>query len=181
MLTLVTAILSSGLALAAGFSQGDLFVSTNLQGNVTVFCQTDDFPRSVSYQCETDILDPAEFDYFKLDESFDISQVTLRSRANKRNVKQTRKYNTEKNRSAKRFNLWIRTLTQKPLLQLGENTISYEATKNKKLVKAGEFNVTVEEGQPRRCRSRIIHSANPNYCRGGRTAACNEYFSLENY
>ena len=181
MLTLIAAILSSGLALAAGFSQGDDCVSTYLRGKVTVFCHTDEFPRSISYQCETDILQPVEFDYFILDEDLDVSQVTLRSNANKRKVKQSRSYNTEKSRSSQRFNLWISTITQTPLLQLGENTIRYEATKNRKLVKKGEFKVMVDEGEPRMCTPRTIHSSNPDDCRGPRNTVCSEYFRVEGY
>jgi hypothetical protein len=96
-------------------------------------------------------------------------------------VKQTREYNKAKNRSSQRFNLWIRTLTQTPLLGYGENTVKYEMKKAGKVVGSGDFSVYVDQSPARYCERRSMHSSDSSDCRSRSSYICDRYFREQNY
>ena len=181
MVGLILTVLSSGFVFAAGFSGGDVFTSTEISGNVTVYCNGSDGFDSANYNCYGNYLSPAEFDYFVTDGAVDATQVTLKSKLSGKTVKQSRDYNKAKGRSSQRFNLWIRTLTQTPLLGYGENTLKYEMKKANQVVEAGEFSVTVDQAPARYCERRTMHSHDSSDCRSRSSFICDRYFREQNY
>ncbi|OFZ20377.1 MAG: hypothetical protein A2Z20_07885 [Bdellovibrionales bacterium RBG_16_40_8] len=178
-MSILVALLSSSLVNAAGFSSGNNFFETRLFGEVTVLCTYPGRGGSRMVYCRGETLDPVEFDYFVLDEYVPASKIILKSRE----IEITKKmaYVSEKKRSKKQFNLWVWTLFQRPLLQYGENNIVYQLLDGSKIVRDGEFKVSVQRGEDRQCRHRVMHSSSPDDCDFGSRSICDEYFRLENY
>jgi hypothetical protein len=166
---------------AAGFSSGAEFTSTEISGNVTVYCNGSEGFDTANYNCYGNYLSPAEFDYFVTDGAIDATQVTIKSKISGKTVKQSRDYNKAKARSSQRFNLWIRTITQTPLLGYGENTLKYELKKSGKVVETGEFLVNVDRAPERQCERRTMHSSDSSDCRTRSSYICDQYFRQQNY
>lgn len=181
---IVLTLLWSGHLWAIGFSSGDHFVSTYVYGDLNLTCMENGFYERARVQCQDNILSPAEFDYFVYDGSLEASlirEVELSSVVGGRRYKQTQRYDSEKNRSSKRFNLWFWTLTQKPLLQIGDNKISYVIKDSNGQKHEGEFDVKVEAAPERQCAPRHMTSRWLQDCRGGAARMCDRYFSDQNY
>jgi hypothetical protein len=180
MLALVLTLLSSGSIYAAGFQTGDEFVSTEIDGDLTVQCREGGNFDTAYFTCAANVLDPVEFDYFVTESQVDFNEVTLKNNVEGEDVKQTRGYNKNKNRSSNRFNLWIWSLTQTPILNVGENTIAYELKKSGRIVESGNFDVKVSVGQPRTCRRGFINSPRMSDCQN-KSFVCADYFRQNNY
>jgi len=87
-------------------------------------------------------------------------------------------FNGSTQESKKNFNLWIRTLLQRPLLSMGENLINYTFLKENKEVFSGQMSVQVIEGESRVCRNGSL------WYRGSCPSvysACADYFQKYNY
>lgn len=155
-----------------GFSTGDEFTAQDFVGSFTLFC-----PRgSQRVTCSGYGLSPAEFDYLVFPGNTDADEVELTrisSRGDQRS--KTSKVRSGEGRSQKRFNLWIRTLFQRPLLVMGNNTIKYEFSKNGKTTDQGEFSVMVKEGPTKYC-SHVILNGTENDCNNP-TPLCSTYFA----
>ncbi len=181
---LVLAVTLSGPAFADGFSKGSEFQSTDLEGSITVYCNDNDpynpGPGYAHYTCFMNILDPSESDYFVTDEAVAANKVTLTNRLGDREISKTSDYLPAEKRSKKRFNLWLESLLQTPLLHTGLNTVAYDLKNGSQSVKSGSFSVNVVEQPTRRCRHRIMNSWTSNDCRSG-GAVCDRYFNEENY
>lgn len=179
-MSLLLTLLTSSLVHATGFLSGNEFVSSSLYGNVRLICTG--VNGGVSHQtCRANILDPGEFDYFRFDGEADATSVTLSNTVGGRNRSSTKKFDAKIGQSSKRFNLWVSSLTQRPLLDIGENKLSYSLTKNKKVVTSGEFEVRVTRGEDRDCRAKTMFSNNPRDCEFPTTSICDQYFYEENY
>ena len=136
-------VLISQSALAQSFSSGNDFQSQNIRGRVSVSC-FGQRPGFVTYFCEQEILNPGELDYFVGPAGIDADIVELRVVRENGSVKsKSGKYDSAKGRSKDRFNLWIATLLQKPLLDLGKNKVTYQMTKAGNSVAHGNFDVNV--------------------------------------
>jgi hypothetical protein len=181
MLSILLTLLSSSHLWAQGFSSGNNFSATELSGSLTIFCNDGRSSTVADVYCDGEILEPAEWDYFVTDDTVDADSVTLTNKIGKKTVSKTHKFSTDKNRSKTEFNLWIRTLTQTPLLGYGENVISYQLTKKKQVVKAGQFTVTVSANEARRCQRGALNSGNMDDCNINRNLACDRYFQYQNY
>ena len=168
---------------AAGFSSGNEFQSTLIQGRLTAICPAvqPGAPQQISYiTCRATILDPAEFDYFvgpKVDGD-KVELVSTREDGSTRS--KSSGYDGEVGKSDKRFNLWISTLTQRPLLADGVNKVSYKITKGNAKITSGEFIATVTRQPTATCRPRTINFPFAQDC-NNQLSACDRYFDLENY
>lgn len=176
--------LTSGLSYADGFSAGSKFQMTEVRGSVTVNCyDRDDYgggPSYARFNCEEYILDPVETDYFVTDEAVDADKVTITNVIDGKTIDKTKNYSAKEKRSTSRFNLWLASLLQTPLLTVGKNTLTYELKNGRSVVKSGTFEVDVEVASPRTCRHGYITSYDSNDCRFS-SSACRIYFSRENY
>lgn len=163
-----------GLTFAAGFSGGDEFTAHNAYGVATVWCRDNFGSHAYTVQCSTNFLAPYEYDRFVTDEEIDADKVTI-TRTTKKGklIKKDEKYSKSKKQSG-HFNLWIASLTQKPLLDYGTNVLTYQMTKMKNVVKEGEFTVEVVKGKDLKCRHESINYF--GHCPMGQ-AACSDYFA----
>jgi len=170
--------LSSSFA-DVGFSKGNNFETISLSGRGSIRCLHQNKIRALN--CQTNYLNPTEFDYFVLDHEVDADDVTLIANhedGSKR--KKSVQYSSEKQRSKHRVNLWVSTLTQRPLLSVGENSISYSLTNNNSVVEEGEFKAYVTVGESRSCRYAQVVTTNEAYCNDS-YMGCELYFREQNY
>lgn len=155
-----------------GFSTGDEFFTRTRVGPLTLVC-----PRETRVvYCSDHILFPKNHDYLTFPQNINAEIVKV-SRVNNRGQVRTKSSRIfgSSGRSAKTFNLWVKTLFQKPLLAMGVNTLTYEFINDGNTVKQGEFTVVVNEGENQYC-EHIIMSGILGDCMNPH-ALCGVYFT----
>lgn len=157
-----------------GFTRGDTFTAHNLQGSLTLYCPT----RTRSTNCYGYTLDPVMWDKLVFPASIQADQVELTNVSSRNQRSKTSKIRNGESRSEKAFNLWVRTLLQRPLLALGANTIAYKFTANGNVTEQGEFQVYVNDGGNKYC-PHLRMSASDRDC-DNPTLACDSYFRAVN-
>lgn len=181
---LAISILAASFAQAVGFSKGNNFTTRTIQGQVFVSCE-DNFGRRYTQltRCAGEFLDPVETDYFVGPAGIDADEVMLTATAQDGEVEtKSSSYDVKAGKSSKKFNLWIATLLQTPLLGMGQNKIQYSFSKQGQAVSSGEFIAIVTVGKTYTCpQGSLWDSAggdmlcrNPNF-------ACQRYFQQYNY
>lgn len=166
----------------SGFDQGNRFVTSNLEGEVSVTCRDGRQQDFAAFRCYMNILDPSEFAYFRGPKNTDADKVFLKATREDGTVfEKNGRYDSVNGISKSRFNLWIETLLQRPLLKLGKNEVKYRLTKGDAVVSKGRFLAEVTQGPDRVCsRRRHYFSSDMNDCRNG-NSVCDQYFRDENY
>lgn len=175
----------SSYAQTVGFSKGSQFSAYNLSGDMVVQCNDPVAGfDTVFSNCNGDILTPAEFDFFigpKGEQANEATQVELSVVKQDQSVRsKVLDYNSESGMSKKKFNLWINTLLQKPLLGYGTNHATYKLLKNNQMVNSGQFSVNVEFSGEKICERRTYFSQNIQDCRNP-YSMCERYFADQNY
>ena len=157
-----------------GFASGDTFTAYNLQGSLTLFCPT----RTRYTNCYGYTLTPKMWDPLVFPSSINADEVELTNMTSRNQRSKTSRIRNGENRSQKAFNLWVRTLLQRPLLALGANTIAYEFSQNNNVTERGEFQVYVNDGGNKIC-PHLRMSASDRDC-DNPTLACDSYFRAVN-
>ncbi len=154
-----------------GFSSGDTFSAYDYEGSMTLFCPGE----SRRVICRGHGLEPGEFDHLVFPSTIDADKVTL-TRTNTRGDTRTKSSDIRngQSRSKKSFNLWIRTLFQRPLLSMGDNTIRYSFEKNGNVIEEGTFHTQVIDGGIKSCRHLTL-TGGQGECQNP-SLKCNEYF-----
>lgn len=171
-------IISSNL-FAEGLEHGASFTSNYIQGNIRVTCFAGTTIKTANYRCSDSYLNPAMFSKFVTEQSVDADQVVLTYTDSKGKTR-TKKSKFSGNKSKSEFNLWIWTLTQRPLLNDGMNVINYQLTKKGKEVTSGSFDVMVSANEDRFCPYASYTSHTENDCVDG-SSVCGKYFRDYNY
>lgn len=162
---------------AQRFKTGENYDAISLKGMITVFC-----PRGQTrlFSCSEEILNPNEMAYFELPEGVIADEVEIIGHNGKKEVRQTKGYDNVKKQSDRRYNLWIWTLFQRPLLTYGNNTLRYIAKKDRRVVSEGEFKVNVNDLGIRQCPAGRYSAPFPSDCDNG-AHMCRQYFRDYNY
>lgn len=168
-----------------GFKNGNNVTSVLSQGEITVHCQASGpggGPATSFYRCEQDILVSGEYDYFRGPEGVNADEVTLVA-FHQDGSQRTKSvaYDSKKGQSAKSINLWIYTLLQRPLLEMGTNRVTYSMTLNGKRVSQGEFVATVRDGGVKTCSHPGTYWSGVGSGCQSAAVYCNQYFSENNY
>lgn len=179
LVTVIALLFTSQLAFALniGFGHGPTIKTDEIEGYVSVQCRGGDNNSWNNYSCYSN--DLVGGDYGKIIVSqgtIDADWVKIQREGSKY-IKGSR-FNSLTGETKKNFNLWIKTLLQRPLLKKGQNKIHYTFTKNKKIVKKGSFLVEVVDGEFRQCRngsSTYYGNCPSSY------SACDDYFYRNNY
>lgn len=160
-----------------GFSTNS-FKSNDLRGHLTISCSDG---RLSSTICRADVLFPVEFDYFYGPKGIkaDTVQLTAVHQDGSQRTK-SESYKSDLGRSKGRFNLWITSLTQRPLLDYGQNQITYKLFAGDKVVEQGMFIVEVIVGPSLRCPDRHYYENGPVNCNTP-SVLCDRYFYENNY
>ena len=169
-------------AAAPGFSSGNSFTATPLEGQIQVQCNQGTQTTFGYFVCTDETLDPAEFVHFVGPTNIAADEITLKAiHADKSTVEKSTGYDAAKGISTHYFNLWIATLFQTPLLDYGTNTVEYSFTKDNSVIQHGEIIATVKKGAKRVCANPGYYlSANANDCING-SNICGQYFADQNY
>lgn len=168
--------LTAALADAPGFDKGNLFLSQTVSGSVTVNCNdpVEGF-STASYRCEGYFLSPSNTARFQTADRVDADRVVLTAyHADGSNLTKSSTFDRRQGRSGS-FNLWIRTLTQRPLLEMGANRIDYVLQSAGKTLQSGTFDVRVEPGRRLTCYHEQVFSSDANDCRNS-SRDCEQYF-----
>ena len=182
-IVLIVGLLVSTSAFADGFKSGNKFEALNLYGSIIVRCQDPMRGSGMRFEsCAGYILNPSEYDYFVSSSNAQAKQVRLTAtHEDGGSETKTVAFDQAKQRSKKQINLWIASITQTPLLEMGVNTIAVEyLDKNKQIASTSQFAVTVEDGGTRSCNSRSYFSNNILDCQNA-ALICGRYFADENY
>ena len=164
---------------SVGFKTGNDFKAHSLRGSFNLTCSSGRERKRVVRNCGAYFLSPANRTKFVTDSGIDANKVVLKRVNSKgKTIKKKSKFNSRTGESKSNFNLWIKTLTQRPLLAYGENVISYELTGNES--ERGEFIVNVEKMPTKTCRYRSYHVFNMRYCNDA-YGYCSEYFREQNF
>ncbi len=162
---------------AAGLKAGDQFRATEVSGTVQVFCRDPRMNTSALYRCHESLISPSWRSKFIT--TADADKVTL-SYTDHRGRTKTKSSKVRDGESTRNFNLWVGSLTQRPLLKYGENVIDYKLTRDNAEVESGTFHVNVDRAPMRTCSHRTYYSANLDDCRNSLNV-CNYYFREQNY
>lgn len=170
------------LAEVPGLRSGTEFTSVSIRGSVSVQCMTPQGNSSAVFSCGDNILYPGDFDFFYHPDKVAGDKVTLRSeQANGRVRTASKNYDAQTGLSKTRFNLWISTLFQRPLLNFGVNKIDFEVTERGVITDIGAFEVVVNRSaEVQTCQRRHYFSSNLDDCRNGANI-CSRYFRELNY
>jgi hypothetical protein len=165
-----------------GFSTGEKFTATPLEGNITIQCNQNGHGTMGRFTCSDETLDPAEMVNFVGPTNVTANEVVLQAtHADSSQASSSVGYNAVKGISTDYVNLWVSTLLQTPLLDYGSNKIQYTLKNGSTTVQGGVFLATVTKGQKRVCtHERIYFSANESDCTTGGNF-CDQYFPEENY
>lgn len=163
---------------AMRLEKAETFQANFVEGDISVTCFSPEGTRTARFRCTESYLNPSDFSRVITESNVDADKVVLTYKDGKKTRTKSSKFSG--NRSKSEFNLWIWTLTQRPLLDLGENEISYELTKKNSVVESGSFTVNVEATPTRYCRHRSYTSTNANDCTNG-SNVCGQYFREQNF
>jgi hypothetical protein len=181
-LSMIFALLLMSISAHAdvGFRGGNEMTAVLAEGDITVQCHRGT-PNVRYVRCRQDVLIGGEYDYFVGPKGVAADEVTLTAR-HEDGSSRTKKvdYDSKNGRSEKRINLWILTLLQKPLLDVGVNKISYKMTRGSKVSANGEFTATVKDGGRKICRRHGYYNEFGGDCMNPERF-CSQYFSENNY
>ncbi len=169
-------------AFSAGFTAGDQFSVTSIEGSLNIQCSSGNESSNAATICRGEIFNPAEYSFF-IGPKADADQVTLQAVHENGSVSKSKssEYDALTGKSKKSFNLWITTLFQRPLLGFGKNTVNYSLTKKGTVVETGTFEANVTGGASSVCqRVGFYFSNNISDCTNPSTF-CARYFSENNY
>ncbi|CAN5600875.1 hypothetical protein BH10BDE1_BH10BDE1_20540 [soil metagenome] len=180
------AFFTLGLAFSAissaqtGFVGGNNFEYTPATGDVYVNCPRTGGgiptgPSAASYRCYGYSFAPAESAQFagpKLDAN--LVELTA-TRADGSTFKKTGEYLGSRGISKDTFNLWIETLFQRPLLQIGRNDVTWTLKKDGRIVMSGNFISEVYQKANLLCPNVSETSWDANDCVNS-SRVCSDYF-----
>ncbi|MNJ91214.1 hypothetical protein D3C87_88610 [compost metagenome] len=185
---LFTALFSISMQVQAsdvGFSSTNDFVATPIEGRVDVTCEGFNGSGFAKYRCRDIVLEPQSYDYFVGPKEPNARKVELRAyHADGSDRSKMSLYDGTNGRSRDSFNLWISTLFQKPLLEVGVNRVTYSLYSDDKSdlkeYTRGEFTAVVTKGTPRLCPATSYNSTDINDC-NAQYSVCQRYFEQYNY
>ena len=161
-----------------GLKSGDSFENHRIQGQISITCNSNNGSQRRVVNCSDSYLSPSMRSKFVYDSAINADEVKITYR-NSRGKNKTKSSKIRNNESKSSFNLWIRTLTQRPLLKTGQNILNYKLIKDKNVVERGEFTVNVETLDVRTCSYRSYYSSNMSDCNNP-SFVCGRYFREQN-
>lgn len=159
-----------------GFPHGNEFQVQQIYGDISVTCQNGPQYEYQNFHCSAELVTPGSSDLFAGPAGTNADKVTLTATHEDGSTRtKSEKYDASKNLSKKSFNLWIWTLTQRPLLEMGSNKVKYVLTKGAQTVSEGEFTAVGSAIPAKSCPYRQYFSVDPNDCRF-MNQMCDRYF-----
>lgn len=149
----------------------------DIEGRIRVQCRSDYGIETTFYNCHHQYLEPNTWVKFYNRTGVIADKVKITSfHEDGSERKKESKFDFEKGESKDKFNLWVLTLLQRPLLEYGNNLIEFSMLYENKSVQRGNFEVIVDYGKALVCPSKSYYSNNSDDCRYS-NRLCNRYFS----
>ncbi|PIK15598.1 hypothetical protein [Halobacteriovorax sp. JY17] len=167
-------LLSLSSVAHTGLKAGEKFENHRIQGQIRVSCYERGQSDYAYVNCTDSYLTPSIRSTFTFDSGVEADKVELKY-VNSSGKTKTKSSKIKGNESRENFNLWIWTLTQRPLLKSGENTIEYKLTNSGDTVETGSFDVLVETQAIRTCGYRSYTSSRLSDCTNA-SNVCAQYF-----
>ena len=159
-----------------GFIKGDRYDVVKLSGEVKVICPN----VAQEYQCSRKLLAPDTYSRFYNNSGIDADKVSLTTlHEDGSQVTRRANFNRTTGKTKYRFNLWVKYLAQKPLLELGVNNVKYKLSKNGMTVDEDGFIVIVRESESRKCQKGVLYYLKDYKCE--QELACLDYFASQNF
>lgn len=178
---LITFSAFQAFAVRIGFSSAVEFKASAIDGKVTVTCHSQGGAKQVQYHCREVALDPQAYDIFVGPQETRADKVELKAfHQDGSNRIKILSYDGQRGQSRDSVNLWISTLFQKPLLEMGTNRIQYKLYNTNADFGGGEVVVNVARGAPRTCETSYYSSPDMTDCESQYTI-CQRYFEQFNY
>jgi hypothetical protein len=174
-------ILGSSAYAQSGFVGGNKFEYTPATGDVFVHCPSTgggfpSGPSTASYRCYGYSFAPAEAAQF-IGPKIDANSVELTAtHADGSTFTKTGDYLSDQGVSKDTFNLWIETLFQRPLLNVGRNDIAWTLKKDGLVVATGVFIAEVFKKTSLLCPNTSETSWDSNDCVNS-SRICGDYFN----
>ncbi len=161
---------------SVGFEKGNEFIITPAEGRVFVQCSNPTNPGWGSHYCSAYFSNPGTHaKIINKGAAIDADKVTLVATHADGSTREKKEKFDADNQISGAFNIAIRTLTQKPLLETGTNTVDYNFTKDGKTVQSGQFEAVMVVDDPVVCEDlSVIVGGNCNTAN-----ACNYYWSRQ--
>lgn len=164
-----------------GFSGGADYEAKNLDAMVQISCHEKGHTELVHFRCQDWVLNPAEFTYFLGPLGVQADHLIVESiRADRSSETKKMTYDSVKGRTSRRINLWVTTLTQRPLLKIGTNQIEWALYARGAEVAHGNFRSEVSSGPNLSCPLGRYVSYDLNDCRSPGNI-CRQHFERHNY
>lgn len=176
--TVALLLLSLTTNAQTGLKVGDRLENHRLQGQIRISCHERGESDYAYVNCTDSYLSPSIRSKFVFDSGVEADKVKL-TYTNSSGKTKSKSSKIKGNESKENFNLWIWTLTQRPLLKVGENTINYKLENDGKTVETGSFDVLVEQLPVRTCGYRSYTSSRLSDCRNA-SYVCAQYFRAQN-
>lgn len=165
-----------------GFSSGNTLSANSVAGDLTLTCTNDaGTSRTVSFQCRDSILIPVEYDSFvgPAGAQADSVELMVLHEDGSSRVKSL-PYEASRGTSRTKFNLWVNTLLQTPILSYGENHVTYTLRLRGALVSQGQFVASVKTGGLNQCPATEYRSNTDSDCDQPYTY-CQRFFQEKNF
>jgi hypothetical protein len=171
---------SANQAKVTGFEIGSVITTNELDGTVMVSCNDPRLGTQSGYfDCRAENFSPDLQSRFQTATPVDADRVMLVAKhSNGKSVKKSSGFDGAKGLSTSSFNLLISTLLQTPLLDDGNNQVSYLLTKSGNTVASGTFAEAVKSGPAMTCENMTVFSNDMNDCTNP-TYACDLYWNRE--
>ena len=152
-------------AQAADFEGQKNFSAVSLSGQIEVRClaSSPGEPTWATYFCRANIIEPQDdpalgaydMSHFNHQTPSDADEFELVSvHADGSTNKKSGRFDAVEGKSRSWVNLWIDTITQNPLLEVGENKITFSLTRKGVVKESGQFSSQVTWVGERRCPAR---------------------------
>jgi hypothetical protein len=178
-LIMLGALLLSSLGLAKDiqFNDQDQLNVITMEGYVNVRCNNGQYPSSQFFQCYSSNIEGGNYQKLQILTKEDVDWVYLKNSTT--GITKNSRLNSESTETNNAFNLWIRSLTQRALLDYGVNEIEYRLTKNRQDVLSGTYRVNVIKSEQRVCPQGFLYYGG-RQC-PDRYSICRDYFYRYNY
>lgn len=158
LISVIIVSFSANAFASVGFEKGNEFIVTPAEGRVFVQCNNPTDPSWGSHYCAGYFSNPGS--HAKLvntGAAIDADNVELyATHPDKSTRKKDEDFNVD-SQSSDAFNITVKTVFQRPLLERGVNTIDYKFSKDGRTVQSGQFQAVLEVGESVVCEDLTIH------------------------
>jgi len=177
---LILFFISQSVTARVGFESGDHFFVHSVYAEVRVHCHTPSENRTIVYDCHESVLLPTEVDFFNGPRGTRANELILLKIQDPKS-KRVAEYNPQIGQSRNQINLWMRSVFQRPLLNLGANLIEFELFENRVSVGKGTFSVLVSRGSSLNCTHTGVYQSNKIEDCQYPQKFCEDFIKVNNY